>query len=94
MTSFLPNLLVYKVKHLTAGLWDTLVWVRDKEDLKITAYHEAGHSGYYAYVQVRDKEDLKITAYHEAGHVLVSYFTPDSNPVHKVEIDDIVRLID
>ena len=48
---------------MTAGLWDTLVWVRDKEERKITAYHEA-------------------------GHVLVSYFTPDSNPVHKVEIDD------
>jgi ATP-dependent Zn protease len=35
-------------------------------------------------VQVREKKDLEITAYHEAGHTLVAYFTPDSNPLHKV----------
>ena len=36
--------------------------------------------------RVRDMEDLKITAYHEAGHTLVSYYTKDSNPIHKVTI--------
>ena len=34
---------------------------------------------------ISDKEK-KITAYHEAGHVLVSKFTPESDPVHKVTI--------
>ena len=34
--------------------------------------------------RVRDKEDLRITAYHEAGHALVSYYTLNSTPLHKV----------
>ncbi|MCX7835002.1 MAG: ATP-dependent zinc metalloprotease FtsH [bacterium] len=34
---------------------------------------------------ISDKEK-RLTAYHEAGHVLVSYFTPNSDPVHKVTI--------
>ena len=34
--------------------------------------------------RVRPKEDLLITAYHEAGHTLVSYFTEDTMPLHKV----------
>ena len=32
----------------------------------------------------RDLEDLRITAYHEAGHTIVSYFTKDAEPLHKV----------
>ena len=36
--------------------------------------------------RVRDMEDRKITAYHEAGHTIVAYFTPDTNPIHKVTI--------
>ena len=69
--------------------------VRDKVDLEITAYHEAGHT-LVAYltpdttplhkVSIRDKIDIEITAYHEAGHTLVAYLTPDTTPLHKVRI--------
>ncbi|MDK9699528.1 MAG: ATP-dependent zinc metalloprotease FtsH [bacterium] len=31
-------------------------------------------------------QEKRVTAYHEAGHVLVSRFTPGSDPVHKVTI--------
>jgi len=31
-------------------------------------------------------DQKKLTAYHEAGHVLVSKFTPGSDPIHKVTI--------
>ncbi len=31
-------------------------------------------------------EQKQLTAYHEAGHVLVSKFTPGSDPIHKVTI--------
>ncbi len=31
-------------------------------------------------------EDKKRTAYHEAGHALVSFFSPNSDPIHKVTI--------
>ena len=36
--------------------------------------------------RVRDMEDLKITAFHEAGHTLVSIYTKDTSPIHKVTI--------
>ena len=36
--------------------------------------------------RVRDMEDLKITAFHEAGHTLVSIYTKDTMPIHKVTI--------
>lgn len=35
---------------------------------------------------VLSEEEKKNTAYHEAGHALVSKFTPESNPVHKITI--------
>ncbi len=31
-------------------------------------------------------EEKKVTAYHEAGHVLVSWFLPDTDPIHKVTV--------
>ncbi len=34
---------------------------------------------------ITEKEKL-VTAYHEAGHALVAYFTPGTDPVHKVTI--------
>lgn len=36
--------------------------------------------------RIPDEEANKITAYHEAGHALVSYYTKDSHPLHKVTI--------
>lgn len=30
--------------------------------------------------------DKKITAYHEAGHAIVSHFSPDTDPVHRISI--------
>lgn len=35
---------------------------------------------------VISEEQKKRTAYHEAGHVLVAYFLPDADPLHKVSI--------
>ncbi|XP_058810059.1 ATP-dependent zinc metalloprotease YME1L [Phymastichus coffea] len=36
--------------------------------------------------KVINEEDNHITAYHEAGHALVSYYTKDAVPLHKVTI--------
>ncbi|CAG5131214.1 unnamed protein product [Candidula unifasciata] len=36
--------------------------------------------------RIPDEETNWLTAYHEAGHTLVSYFTKDSTPLHKVTI--------
>lgn len=33
-----------------------------------------------------DEESNKITAYHEAGHALMSLYTEESDPIHKVFI--------
>lgn len=35
---------------------------------------------------VLSDEEKKNTAYHEAGHAIVSKYTPESNPVHKITI--------
>ncbi|MEK9149136.1 MAG: cell division protein FtsH, partial [Candidatus Desantisbacteria bacterium] len=32
------------------------------------------------------EKEKKIVAYHEAGHALVAFFTPGSDPVHKISI--------
>ncbi|MFB5066042.1 MAG: ATP-dependent zinc metalloprotease FtsH [Candidatus Wallacebacter cryptica] len=36
--------------------------------------------------RVLTEEDMEVFAYHEAGHAVVSYFLPNSDPVHKVSI--------
>lgn len=35
---------------------------------------------------VMTEEEKRLTAYHESGHALVSYHTPDSDPIHKATI--------
>ncbi|MCX8009377.1 MAG: cell division protein FtsH, partial [Patescibacteria group bacterium] len=30
--------------------------------------------------------DRKMTAYHEAGHAVVNYYTPHTDPVHRISI--------
>lgn len=34
----------------------------------------------------RTEQELKLVAYHEAGHAIVSYFTPEADPVDKISI--------
>ncbi len=36
--------------------------------------------------RMQSEEDKKITAYHEAGHALVSYYMPNTDPVHTISI--------
>lgn len=33
-----------------------------------------------------NEEEKKLTAYHEAGHAIVSYYEPESDPIHKATI--------
>ncbi|MFC1467610.1 ATP-dependent zinc metalloprotease FtsH [Verrucomicrobiota bacterium] len=33
-----------------------------------------------------DDEEKRLTAYHEAGHAIVMYYTPESEPIHKITI--------
>ncbi len=35
---------------------------------------------------ILQEEDRRIVAYHESGHVIVAWFTPNTDPVHKVTI--------
>jgi cell division protease FtsH len=36
--------------------------------------------------KVFSAKEKKVTAYHEAGHAVVTYYTPDSDPVRKISI--------
>lgn len=36
--------------------------------------------------RIPDENTNKMTAYHEGGHTIVSYFTKDALPLHKVTI--------
>ncbi|GAB6031996.1 ATP-dependent zinc metalloprotease yme1l [Chamberlinius hualienensis] len=36
--------------------------------------------------RIPDEEANKITAYHESGHAIVSFFTRDAHPLHKITI--------
>jgi len=36
--------------------------------------------------RLQSDEDKKMTAYHEAGHAVVSYFSPHTDPVHRISI--------
>jgi cell division protease FtsH len=36
--------------------------------------------------RMQTDHDKKITAYHESGHALVSYFSPNADPVHRISI--------
>ena len=36
--------------------------------------------------KVISEKEKKLVAYHEAGHAVVSYFLPNSDPLHKVSI--------
>lgn len=36
--------------------------------------------------RLQSLEDKKITAYHEAGHAIVTHFTKDMDPVHRISI--------
>ncbi|CAH0382657.1 unnamed protein product [Bemisia tabaci] len=36
--------------------------------------------------RIPDEEANEITAFHEGGHAIVAYYTPHSNPLHKVTI--------
>jgi ATP-dependent metalloprotease len=40
----------------------------------------------YGKTRLQDEESNRITAYHEAGHALVSYYTKEAHPIHKVTI--------
>ncbi len=36
--------------------------------------------------RMQSEQDKKITAYHESGHALVSYFSTNADPVHRISI--------
>lgn len=36
--------------------------------------------------RMQTEADKKITAYHESGHAIVSYFSPNADPVHRISI--------
>ena len=35
---------------------------------------------------IMTEEEKRLTAYHEGGHAIVAYYTPDSDPIHKITI--------
>lgn len=61
----------------------------DKDFLSMSDFEEAKDKlimGKARRTMVLSDEEKRNTAYHEAGHALVSKFTPESNPVHKITI--------
>jgi len=36
--------------------------------------------------RLQSDEDKRMTAYHEAGHAIVSFFSPQTDPVHRISI--------
>ena len=61
----------------------------NKDALTMSDFEEAKDKlimGKARRTMVLSDEEKRNTAYHEAGHALVSKFTPESNPVHKITI--------
>lgn len=62
---------------------------RNKKSVEMDDFEEAAErvmAGPERKSKVISKEEKKITAYHEAGHALLSFLTPEANPLHKVTI--------
>lgn len=61
----------------------------NKDFLSMSDFEEAKDKlimGKARRTMVLSDEEKSNTAYHEAGHAIVSKFTPESNPVHKITI--------
>ncbi|MDR2503446.1 MAG: ATP-dependent zinc metalloprotease FtsH [Deltaproteobacteria bacterium] len=61
----------------------------DKDFVSMSDFEEAKDKlimGKARRTMVLSDAEKRNTAYHEAGHALVSKFTPESNPVHKITI--------
>jgi cell division protease FtsH len=61
---------------------------QDKKEIEMTDIEEAATKVKLGPEKKRLQSDLdrKMTAYHEAGHALVSYYTPHTDPVHRISI--------
>ena len=62
---------------------------RDRSEITMDDFEEAKDKvmmGTERRSLVISDEEKKVTAYHEAGHVLVSWFLPDTDPIHKVTV--------
>ncbi len=61
---------------------------QDKKEIDMKDIEEAATKVKLGPEKKRLQTDLdrKMTAYHEAGHALVSYYTPHTDPVHRISI--------
>lgn len=61
---------------------------QDKKEIDMKDIEEAATKVKLGPEKKRLQTDLdrKMTAYHEAGHALVSYYTPNTDPVHRISI--------